>query len=150
MKYRVVKFDKFKLIFVSVYKACSTSIKDAILRKHGYYKKDVSFKVPNQMVLKHNHVITPNTIFNYPDYFKFTFTRNPWDRLVSCYFDKIKTKGKKDYDWKNMNKVDNHMFYRDMPFDDFVECACSIEDARCDQHLKSQYCAINGRFYRQI
>lgn len=64
----------------------------------------------------------------YPDYFKFTFVRNPWDRLVSCYLEKILRQRK----WKEI-------FGSSPSFADFVRVVHGIPDDKADMHYRSQY-----------
>ncbi len=80
----------------------------------------------------------------FDNYFKFTFVRNPFERIFSCYFDKVLNPKKKLY------------FYRDYlfgyikegeSFDSFVRKISNLPDKYSDGHFKSQYSLIhrNGK-----
>jgi chondroitin 4-sulfotransferase 11 len=76
-------------------------------------------------------------------YFKFTFVRNPFDRLVSCYVSKFindRKFGKFDLEYSS-----NGSITPDMTFDGFVKAVSAIPDYLADSHFKSQQYLI----YRQ-
>lgn len=79
----------------------------------------------------------------YKDYFKFRFVRNPWDRLVSCYHNKIKSdKNFNDIAFKNGIQRSflryGDTFQAGMNFEDFVHAICNIPDSEADDHFVSQ------------
>lgn len=84
-------------------------------------------------VVHGNELHYPVNIFE--DYFKFAFVRNPWDRLASCWRDKV---------------VNNNYFqfetdvYEDMKqFEKFVDYVSGLDIERCDRHLCSQSALID-------
>ena len=70
----------------------------------------------------------------------FTFVRNPYDRLVSCYINKII---KEKCGFASTSKL----FKKDMSFKEFVDAVHSIPDKKSDPHIKSQYATLvlNGK-----
>lgn len=85
----------------------------------------------------------------YPDYFKFSFTRNPWARTLSCYKSKI--------DHKVFGKVARLLvFYKglrqQMPFSDFCEWLNTKEgsDEFADRHWLSQHVFIEDENGKQF
>ncbi len=68
----------------------------------------------------------------YKNYFKFAFVRNPYDRLVSCYKNKI-LESKTDEAINIRNNLP-----RGISFEEFVVRVSKIPDIRADQHIKSQ------------
>lgn len=77
----------------------------------------------------------------YDDYFKFTFVRNPWDRLVSCYCDKIMGKNHKRHD---IGSAAFPEIRKGMPFDEFVRVVHAIPDKEADSHFRSQHVSLFG------
>jgi len=80
---------------------------------------------------------------NYADYFKFAFVRNPWDRLVSCYHNKIKpTASYEDSHYVQgvfKDFVHYGRFRAGMAFSEFVEAILDIPDSEADSHFRSQH-----------
>ena len=66
--------------------------------------------------------------------FIFAFVRNPYDRLLSAYKNKvlqpIETGGK--------NIFINHGITLGMPLEEFIDIVCGIPDEKIDRHLRSQ------------
>lgn len=118
--------DKWKAVYFYLPKNGNTSVKKAIYKQ--LYGKDT----------KNIHYYFPRTRFRnpvkdkYKDYFKFAFVRNPYDRLVSGYKDKIQSPGQTGI--INSQKE----FYRDMPFKEFVKIVSKTPDSKIDRHFRSQ------------
>ncbi len=70
---------------------------------------------------------------NYKNFKSFSIVRNPYDRLVSVYEDKIKSPCEPGVVTTNFN------FYENMPFKKFVKIVCSKKDRNLDRHFRSQY-----------
>ena len=83
------------------------------------------------------------SFLDYPGYLKCAFARNPWDRILSCYLNKVR----KDPDYNNEVFVNGVMkkfqrfdvFYAGMPFDEFLTAVGDIPDENADGHFASQH-----------
>lgn len=71
-----------------------------------------------------------NPANRYPDYFKFAFVRNPWDRLVSCWKDKVVS-----YNYFRFSDSDRSKL---KSFENFVAFLEGVDIESCDLHLRSQ------------
>ena len=77
---------------------------------------------------------------DYAGHFKFAFVRDPWDRLVSCYKQKVAPGGQGLYCYE----YEEVPLYVGMSFTQFVEAVHSIPDEEADPHFRSQYPAVCG------
>lgn len=66
----------------------------------------------------------------YEDYFKFAFVRNPWDRLVSCWLDKVIK--------HNMYRFEEYDREKMRQFENFVDYVAGLDIKNCDRHLQLQ------------
>ena len=133
--------DKLKFCWVLIPKCASNSltiaISDAIINA-GIPKKG------KRTLLNYFHEGISN-LENHPEYFKFVFVRNPWDRLVSCYCNRFSdqffegTYGKTSYAPKEFKLMGIH---KDMSFNNFVNVICEQDDYNSDRHWRSQHCSI--------
>ncbi|MGI9628362.1 MAG: sulfotransferase family 2 domain-containing protein [Longimicrobiales bacterium] len=74
-------------------------------------------------------------VSSYRDHFKFAFVRNPWDRLVSSWRNKVVDQNW----WKLSAERRDHL----LDFSNFVAYVSTLDVARCDVHLRSQSSVID-------
>lgn len=148
----VFAYHHFQLIYMAVPKVANTSIKIALaplLPKQltdqvpsgvdrMYVYRDRSLK---RLRWKNRLRILKHQIHRYPDYFVFTFVRNPWDRLVSCYHDKIASEVEAidGFTEDHIRAIyRNERFEKGMSFEDFVYAVCAEPDRHANRHFRSQ------------
>lgn len=140
--YSNIVLHDYKAIYFFIPKVACTSLKKAMGQilgiekgipppSHGSHRQALAsgrkLNEPNYHFY-HYPFVTDATRFD--DYFKFCFVRNPWDRLVSCYFDKVKG------DFPDFRK---YGFSSKMSFRDFALAIGDIEDKKADSHFRSQH-----------
>ncbi len=96
---------KHKFVFIAINKTATTSIHDALTNlsdiksvgdtQSSYYFHATAKKIKKEF--KKNN-------WDWNSYFKFSFVRNPWDRMVSAYFYRLKMVEK----WNKKKPVDKH------------------------------------------
>lgn len=151
MKYIVS--DEYRFIYFVVQKVACTSIKTALAPLFGIDTTGTEIPredraprfVIHELFDKSGHQINRRQLISglegpYKGYFKFAFVRNPWDRLVSCYRDKLVGDG---LGLSLPNDVDVRL-YRGMRFAEFVEGVHKIPDNKADPHFRSQHRVVCG------
>ena len=135
----IVLSDK-KLVYLNNSKVACSSIKSTFLDKD--IKDDYS--IHNAMKKRKKRLNK-----NEKNYYIFTFVRNPYERLVSCYESKYHTdrnnKGEKANEklW-----FSNYLFgyiKKDRGFEAFIDDISKIPNRIADSHFRSQYDLIYGR-----
>ncbi len=113
-----------KLLFFLSSKCGSTSVRRMALHKLDYMDKSDDFGWGLQYL---NNV---GRLGEYEDYIKVVITRNPWDRLVALYFDRVK---------RVMSKGFHRMGIKpNFSFREFALVVCRTEVAIVDRHLWPQ------------
>ena len=111
-------------------------------------------QLPGCRSLKEKRIlIEKHDLGRYREYWKFCFVRNPWDRLVSCFTEKIERHSKAGLDDEGPDRqifpgLDG--FYPGMSFEAFALRICEIPDSLSDRHFKSQHLFVTDRKRRLL
>jgi chondroitin 4-sulfotransferase 11 len=134
---------RYKCMYFPVPKAATSSIKRLIAEMDGRRADG-----------NPHHDITLDRVWakhasQYADYLAFTVVRNPWDRLVSCFTDKVagrltdptfRGRYSVHEGFARYNQIFRRELFRpDMSFAEFVRVVAWIPDALADEHFRSQY-----------
>lgn len=131
--FRNILVEKYGLIYFKQYKVASSTILIQLAQFLSLPEKGVEYihflkKYPFPSASKED-IET-----KYKDFVRFTIVRNPWERLVSCYKNKITRYGKGNKQFF----ADNPQFYCDMPFEAFIEAVIQTPDHNADVHFVQQ------------
>lgn len=125
-----VHFEEAKLVYIGVPKAANSAIKHALLPLLGIEGEFANIHDREKVPFK--YIETPKVKALRHDCLVFSSTRNPWDRVVSTYVDKVCRT-------PIHPPLAKHGFESNMSFPSFVELLAKTPDAGLDIHLRSQH-----------
>jgi hypothetical protein len=127
----------YKVVYFPIPKVASSTVKRILHQPDNY--QDPSMEI-QQIEFP---LIRLSEIEKYSSYKKFAIVRNPYDRMLSCYKDKII----RWYGWKKQihpgfvryNQIFGFkMFKPEMDFEEFMKVINKIPDSLSDEHFRSQ------------
>ena len=134
-----ILLEPYGAVYIDIAKVASSSIKAMLASVLGLEGADGN---PHEIEFPKPKAIDGLGDRMYPGFFTFAFVRNPWDRLVSCYRDKIlgEVAGFTGFAESGvahcLARFDE--FSANMSFDDFARAVASIPDDEADEHFRSQ------------
>jgi chondroitin 4-sulfotransferase 11 len=125
---------KYKTIYFNTPKNANSSMKAQFVEMLDLPKTE---KFPKDIHYNYNFPIALQDEMNstYQDFLKFSILRNPWERLASCYNNKIKQDAGTGQNYILECHPD---LYIGMSFEKFVEVVAEIPDSEADFHFCSQ------------
>jgi len=81
---------------------------------------------------------------NNPAYYKMAFVRNPWDRVVSGYKEKIRESFDKSFSDGVFKAWKQYGIHKDTTFAEFVHIISKLKDTVSENHFRSQHTFIKG------
>ncbi|MFC4260124.1 sulfotransferase family 2 domain-containing protein [Marinobacter lacisalsi] len=133
---------KNRYIFHSVGKAANSTVKYFLYAEES---RNTRFKYDSVHDRRASPLISPfqisedllSEILDNNNYFKFTFVRNPYSRLLSCYLDRIVPK--KSTPYRELVKFLDRSVGYDVSFPEFVEAICAQTNFEQNNHWRLQY-----------
>ena len=149
-------FDDKCLVYIPIPKVACTSIKTALV--HGGNCSGPSPGSPHGIHREANRYGTYSLGRHRERFFKFAFVRNPFERLVSCFANKVQTPIQHNSRHFFATRYNNVLirtlfggrFHEDMSFEDFAALVAKIPDRFSDGHFKSQYSFLFSRSGHRI
>jgi len=129
-----VHIPKLDLVYISISKTGISSIRSILLDRVGIEHNKEEYVYVHIKTGQHFQYIPLKEIVNNKSAFKFSFVRNPFDRLVSCYKNKLL-----DEDYPPIQNYYGPLFYKGMSFEKFIKNVCFLPDLLSDRHFRSQY-----------
>lgn len=133
--------EKYGLIYFTMPKNACTSITTHLVDALGLPKRPDFPKFIHKRAFYNFPSATDSEVrTKYKDLLRFSVIRNPWERLVSCYKDKIFYKTEENTYFVRVNP----QFSRGMSFPDFVDIVINTPDRLADFHFCSQLYLLYG------
>lgn len=135
--------EPYAAIYIEIPKVACTSFKVSFAKLLGISLEDAGGD-PHQTCYPLPPTAPSFSDLLYPGIFTFAFVRNPWERLVSCYRDKILGEVQGFTNFTIRPGVANCLahydaFFANMTFEEFVYAVASIPDDEADAHFRSQH-----------
>jgi hypothetical protein len=141
---------RFKYIYAETPKAACSSIKLFLMKNENPHGLFPFTNDPTEAEFEHFHLrefsplLTVKQVYPFRGlvqsgkFFRFCFVRNPYERLVSAYLDKVSNNGPLAGSIKKMmGLATDHK--ADIHFEDFVDCVCHQTVAEMNSHWRIQY-----------